>query len=381
MSSMWEPVELCNRVQRVRWDSCISAPRPVLAGTPQGGIISPCLFVPAMNSLDNNIPQSVTPVKVPAFKLLGVIVSNDLSWGTHVEYMLSKVRPPLHYLRLSKRVGLPVDVLLQIYNIFVRPVLEYAIIGIPYDHLQTLESRRCEAAVHELTRVMTDATHPCQQFLEPEPERIQDKRTTPRFNWPAWKMNGAGQWTEGKSKAFDKVWHKGLLANLCAHGIRGPILQWFHSYLSERRQRVVIQDGTSEWKSPLAGVPQGDLCSVSNWLTQWKLETNRDKCKVMYITTRNIPRPHFRRRFHKVTTLYKLLNGHSPPHFQTLIPRTRASATESRYPLRNSNHLTVELTKTTRGQRTFFHRATSLWNTLSTDARTATTIVSFKRKL
>ncbi|KAI8510254.1 hypothetical protein Bbelb_126820 [Branchiostoma belcheri] len=53
----------------------------------------------------------------------------------------------------------------------------------------------------------------------------------------------------------------------------------------------------------------------------------------------------FRRRFHTVTTLYKLLNGHCPPHLQTLIPRTRASATESRYPLRNSNHLTVELTK------------------------------------
>ncbi|KAI8516926.1 hypothetical protein Bbelb_055070 [Branchiostoma belcheri] len=38
----------------------------------------------------------------------------------------------------------------------------------------------------------------------------------------------------------------------------------------------------------------------------------------------------FRRRFHTVTTLYKLLNGHCPPHLQTLIPRTRASATESR---------------------------------------------------
>ncbi|KAI8500900.1 hypothetical protein Bbelb_209950 [Branchiostoma belcheri] len=101
-------------------------------------------------------------------------------------------------------------------------------------------------------------------------------------------------------------------------------------------------------------------------------------------TQLSLPSLQFRRRFHTVTvTLCKLLNGYCPPHLQILIPRTRASATESRYPLRNSNHLTVELTKTTRGQRTFFHRATSLWNTLSTDARTATTvtIASFKRKL
>ncbi|KAI8484253.1 hypothetical protein Bbelb_380380 [Branchiostoma belcheri] len=98
-------------------------------------------------------------------------------------------------------------------------------------------------------------------------------------------------------------------------------------------------------------------------------------------TQLSLPSLQFRRRFHTVTTLYKLLNGHCPPHLQTLIPRTRASSTKSRYPLRNSNHLTVKLAKTTRGQRTFFHRATSLWNSLSTDARTATTIASFKRKL
>ncbi|XP_035682747.1 uncharacterized protein LOC118420146 [Branchiostoma floridae] len=63
--------------------------------------------------------------RVRRFKLLGVIVSDDLSWGPHIEYMLSKVSPRIHYLRLSKRAGLPADVLLQIYKTFIRPVLEY----------------------------------------------------------------------------------------------------------------------------------------------------------------------------------------------------------------------------------------------------------------
>ncbi|KAI8516847.1 hypothetical protein Bbelb_054280 [Branchiostoma belcheri] len=75
---------LSDRVQRVRWDSGISAPRPVLVGTPQGGIISPSLFVLAMNSLDNNIPQSVTPVNT------GVRLTRGLSRGLSDE--LEKVQ-------------------------------------------------------------------------------------------------------------------------------------------------------------------------------------------------------------------------------------------------------------------------------------------------
>jgi hypothetical protein len=36
------------------------------------------------------------------------------------------------------------------------------------------------------------------------------------------------------SKAFDKVWHAGLLKKLEALGIRNPLLQWFKSYLQDR---------------------------------------------------------------------------------------------------------------------------------------------------
>ncbi|KAI8499714.1 hypothetical protein Bbelb_227650 [Branchiostoma belcheri] len=34
-------------------------------------------------------------------KLLGIVVSNDLNWGPHVEYMLAKVQPCIHYLRVA----------------------------------------------------------------------------------------------------------------------------------------------------------------------------------------------------------------------------------------------------------------------------------------
>ena len=58
------------------------------------------------------------------------------------------------------------------------------------------------------------------------------------------------------SKAFDRVWHKGLLCKLKAAGISGSLLSWFSSYLSERRQRVILPGTQSDWIYIYAGVPQ-----------------------------------------------------------------------------------------------------------------------------
>ena len=61
------------------------------------------------------------------------------------------------------------------------------------------------------------------------------------------------------SKAFDKVWHRGLLFKLAPMGIVDPLLSWFESYLSGRQQRVVLQGHTSDWSNVEAGVPQGSI--------------------------------------------------------------------------------------------------------------------------
>jgi hypothetical protein len=44
------------------------------------------------------------------------------------------------------------------------------------------------------------------------------------------------------SKAFDKVWHRGLLHKMKAYGITGNLIDWFSSYLKGRRQKVVIKN-------------------------------------------------------------------------------------------------------------------------------------------
>lgn len=61
------------------------------------------------------------------------------------------------------------------------------------------------------------------------------------------------------SKAFDRVWHKGLLFKLHSVGISGSLLQWFTDYLDSRKQRVVIPGVSSNWSSVKAGVPQGSI--------------------------------------------------------------------------------------------------------------------------
>ena len=61
------------------------------------------------------------------------------------------------------------------------------------------------------------------------------------------------------SKAFDRVWHAGLLHKLKSYGISGQIFGLIFSFLSNRRLRVVL-DGTSSQEYPVnAGVPQGSI--------------------------------------------------------------------------------------------------------------------------
>ena len=61
------------------------------------------------------------------------------------------------------------------------------------------------------------------------------------------------------SKAFDKVWHRGLLHKLNSIGIRGNLLTWFNDYLSNRKQAVVLNGSRSEFLHVRAGVPQGSV--------------------------------------------------------------------------------------------------------------------------
>ena len=61
------------------------------------------------------------------------------------------------------------------------------------------------------------------------------------------------------SKAFDRVWHAGLLHKHKSYGMSGQIFGLISSFLSNRRLRVAL-DGKFSQEYPVnAGVPQGSI--------------------------------------------------------------------------------------------------------------------------
>ncbi|CAK9829625.1 Probable RNA-directed DNA polymerase from transposon X-element [Anthophora retusa] len=134
-------------------------------------------------------------------------------------------------------------------------------------------------------------------------------------------------------KAFDKVWHKGLLAKI-KEAFPLPYYQLLKSYLEDRTFFVKVQESYSEVCSIEAGVPQGSvlgpvlytlftadipttsetksftfaddtaivavhtdptkahsilqqhLLKIEQWLNRWKIKVNSDKCKHITFTLR-----------------------------------------------------------------------------------------------
>jgi len=61
------------------------------------------------------------------------------------------------------------------------------------------------------------------------------------------------------SKAFDVIPRGMFIAKLKAYGYEDSACQMMFSYLSERKQRVKIDNCTSRWVTPVKGVPQGSI--------------------------------------------------------------------------------------------------------------------------
>ena len=61
------------------------------------------------------------------------------------------------------------------------------------------------------------------------------------------------------SKAFDKVWHEGIIFKLQQNGISDDLLNISSDFLRNRKQRVTLNGQSSSWTNVNAGVSEGSI--------------------------------------------------------------------------------------------------------------------------
>ena len=64
--------------------------------------------------------------QVSSTKILGLVLSIDLTWNNHVDFMVKKANKRLFLLTLLKRADVTTEDMITIYTSIIRPVLEYA---------------------------------------------------------------------------------------------------------------------------------------------------------------------------------------------------------------------------------------------------------------
>ena len=136
-------------------------------------------------------------------------------------------------------------------------------------------------------------------------------------------------------KAFDKVPHLRLLNKLKGFGISGKIHNFITDFLTDRKQRVVVNGSPSTWSSVKSGIPQGsilgpllfilfindlpdgmlndckmfaddtklygkpgvslqdDLDKAVEWAKTWQMKFNAGKCTVLHMGKNNPKNTYF----------------------------------------------------------------------------------------
>ena len=82
------------------------------------------------------------------------------------------------------------------------------------------------------------------------------------------------------SKAFDRVWHDGLIYKLKRCGVSGKLPFLIQSFLKDWKQRTVLNGQCSNWGDISAGVPQGSILGPLFFLVYINDLTADLKCNV-----------------------------------------------------------------------------------------------------
>ena len=201
-----------------------------------------------INLLPNNKASGLYSCPVKLLKLGGKLISEPLSliFNKSIEtgiypnkLKIAKIIPihksddetnPENYRPIS---------LLSIFNRLFEKIMYNRLIKFIDKYDLLYDSQYGFRAKHSTQQAIIDITHKIQQNMD------------------------HGKYTCGifidLKKAFDTVNHDILLKKLHHYGIRGIILDWFKSYLSNRKQTVSINGSISNYELISCGVPQGSV--------------------------------------------------------------------------------------------------------------------------
>ncbi len=95
------------------------------------------------------------------------------------------------------------------------------------------------------------------------------------------------------TKAFDTVWHRGLLYKLHEAGVTGGLWNIFHNMYDSLRSSVLINGATSYWFPVMRGVRQGSVLSAKLYLLyiDGLLDRLRDSKRGAVVLDLHIPAP------------------------------------------------------------------------------------------
>ena len=117
--------------------------------------------------------KNVEIERVSSHKLLGVTITNDLSWTNHINDICSKANKRLHYLILLRRAGVDQSDLIIYYKQVIRSLLEYCC-QIWHNSLNKSLSDKIENIQTRATKIISQAVNPSN--LDLHLETLYDRR-------------------------------------------------------------------------------------------------------------------------------------------------------------------------------------------------------------
>lgn len=163
---------------------------------------------------------------VHEFKLLGLIITDNLKWNTHISYTIKKANRRIYFIVQLKRAKVGATELIQFYCTCIRPILEYAapvyhnslpeylhkslekvkkrvmsiifgydtpyIVALEKANITTLKDRREQITTNLFKTICNTSNHKLHPLLPPKNSSAHNTRNRNPFCVPGYKTNRLG---------------------------------------------------------------------------------------------------------------------------------------------------------------------------------------------